>query len=102
MATTGKGQPFKGDQRLNLTDLVMYGMLHVMEGLEIFDNLIYCTHIQPMYLWVKEANTEVPWKLSVPACRRGVTVEDTSFRGPKLLGHHLAVVCSEGTRSLVP
>ncbi|KAM4876598.1 prostaglandin E synthase 2 isoform 1-T1 [Thomomys bottae] len=60
VAAVGKDRPFMGGQKPNLADLAVYGVLRVMEGLEAFDDLMQHSRIQPWYLRVEKAITQVP------------------------------------------
>uniref|UniRef100_A0A2K6V626 Prostaglandin E synthase 2 n=1 Tax=Saimiri boliviensis boliviensis TaxID=39432 RepID=A0A2K6V626_SAIBB len=58
VAAMNKDQPFMGDQRLNLADVVEYGVLRVMEGLDAFDDLMQHMYIQPWCLAITETSPE--------------------------------------------
>ncbi|CAH2316281.1 outer dense fiber 2 isoform X2 [Pelobates cultripes] len=47
VAAIGKSRPFLGGSEPNLADLAVYGVLHVMEGLESFNDMMSNTKIKP-------------------------------------------------------
>jgi len=49
----GKKKKFVGGDRPNLADLNMYGVIHAIEGLDAFDDLMKNTNISPWYKRMK-------------------------------------------------